>query len=806
MKKFFFNLSVIIFLLKLTVSKAQTADFNLTLQSNVNWTNAYSNIWGYVDTVGNEYALVGTWEGVSIFNVTDPVNPVLVSSVPSAQPASGTIVWREIKIFNKHAYVTNEQDSALLIINLTNLPSSNISYHHFFSNDLKRAHTCFVDENGILYLFGFNTYNGLSQAQRGAMIFDLNADPDNPTYLGQYNGNYIHDGFVRGDTLWAAEVYQGRLEVFNVSDPNNFVSLAQITTPLAFTHNSWPTHDNHYTFTTDEKPNGPLASYDVANLGNISHLDNARSNPGSNSAIHNVHLYNDDFAVVSYYRDGVVIFDVSDPSNIIEVGAYDTYAGSGQGYDGDWGVYPWLPSHNLIISDMQSGLFVLAPHYQKACRLQGVVTDTFSSALLNGVMVQILSQSVYDSTDFTGVYKTGLVNQGLYDIQFSHPGYFTKVIHNVQLDSAQTVILNVQLVPDIPFDITITVNDSATGDPIPNAEVYLTDNFQYSFSFTADASGVAHLNQIYTLSYDIYAGKWGHVTRKLSSVPLDSSSLGFAMALPAGYYDDFLFDFGWTPSGTASTGAWERAVPVETVNGNHISNPGVDVTNDFGSKCFVTDNGGGNAADHDVDNGSAILTSPVFDLSNSYDPRINCYKWFYDGGGSGVPNDSLKLFISNGDSTKLIDYLIADTSTLSQWLYEDFRIKDFVELSNNMTFIIRTADQSTTGNILEAGFDRFEVIDTAKNISVPEIFSENDFMIYPNPVSDKLSIISNQFEINEIEIMDVLGRGMETFHPKDNRFQTDDIVVDVSRFSAGVFFLRLKLKNGSVWISKFVKQ
>ena len=137
-----------------------------------------------------------------------------------------------------------------------------------------------------------------------------------------------------------------------------------------------------------------------------------------------------------------------------------------------------------------------------------------------------------------------LVNQGLYDIQFSHPGYFTKVIHNVQLDSAQTVILNVQLVPDIPFDIAITVNDSATGDPIPNAEVYLTDNFQYSFSFTADASGVAHLNQIYTSSYDIYAGKWGHVTRKLSSVPLDSSSLGFAMALPAGYYDDFLFEIG----------------------------------------------------------------------------------------------------------------------------------------------------------------------------------------------------------------------------------------------------------------------
>ncbi|MEI7802289.1 MAG: choice-of-anchor B family protein, partial [Bacteroidota bacterium] len=369
----------ILFVFASTILSAQTPDLNLTFRSQLDFTNNYSNLWGYVDTLGNEYALLGTWQGVSIINVTIPDAPVTVANIPSAVPTGGSYVWREIKIFNHHAYVTNEKDSAVLIIDLSNLPNSNISYHHFFSNDLKTAHTCFVDENGILYLFGFNTYSTIPQAQRGAMLFDLNSNPDQPQYIGEFNGAYIHDGFVRGDTLWASEVYEGKLVIYDVSNPLNFVQIGQVTTPLAFTHNSWPTHDNHYTFTTDEKPNSSLTSYDVSNLPSITKLDQVQSNPGSQSIIHNVHLYNDDFAVVSYYRDGVVIFDISDPSNMIQSGSYDTSPLSGNGFEGDWGVYPWLPSGNIIASDIQGGLFVFSPHYQRACRVEGTVTDTVTN-------------------------------------------------------------------------------------------------------------------------------------------------------------------------------------------------------------------------------------------------------------------------------------------------------------------------------------------------------------------------------------------------------------------------------------------
>ena len=41
-----------------------------------------NDVWGYVDEMGNEYALVGTSKGTSIVNVTDPTNPVEVFGFP----------------------------------------------------------------------------------------------------------------------------------------------------------------------------------------------------------------------------------------------------------------------------------------------------------------------------------------------------------------------------------------------------------------------------------------------------------------------------------------------------------------------------------------------------------------------------------------------------------------------------------------------------------------------------------------------------------------------------------------------------
>ena len=40
---------------------------------------------------------------------------------------------------------------------------------------------------------------------------------------------------------------------------------------------------------------------------------------------------------------------------MIQVIYYDSYSGSGNGFDGCWGTYPYLPSGNIISSDINSG-------------------------------------------------------------------------------------------------------------------------------------------------------------------------------------------------------------------------------------------------------------------------------------------------------------------------------------------------------------------------------------------------------------------------------------------------------------------
>jgi hypothetical protein len=63
---------------------------------------------------------------------------------------------------------------------------------------------------------------------------------------------------------------------------------------------------------------------------------------------------------IPYYHDGLRVFDISDPTNPIQTWKYDTYAPSSHAsYKGAWGVYPYLSSGNIIVSDMQTGLYIV---------------------------------------------------------------------------------------------------------------------------------------------------------------------------------------------------------------------------------------------------------------------------------------------------------------------------------------------------------------------------------------------------------------------------------------------------------------
>ena len=688
-----------------------------------------SDIWGYVDGNGNEYAIVGLNDGTSIVDVTDPANPFEVFFEPGMNS-----IWRDIKTWGNYAYVTTEEPQGLLIIDLSTLPgNSNLTttyYNGPGSDPWASAHNLFIDENGICYIFGANRGNG------GAIMLDLTIDPMNPVEVGIVDNWYAHDGVARGDTLYMGHINDGHMSIWDVSDKANPVILGQQVTPGNFSHNLWMSDDGDYIYTTDEITNGFIGEFDISDPTNIVELDRIQSNPGMDVIPHNSHFI-EDYIVTSYYRDGVTVHDVSNKGNMVEVGNFDTSPSfSGDGFNGCWGVYPWLPSGNIITSDIENGLHILGVTYNRGCYLEGTVTDAASTAPINGADIELVTTSLSDQTTIIGSYTAGYAIAGSYDVIYSHPAYVSDTIYGVSLVNGQVTIQDVQLIPIASFDLLVSLDELANiGAAIPNADVII-ENDDFTFNGTTDANGEITFSNFYGGAYNIYIGKWGFIEICYQGVLFGPNDTIYSGSLETGYVDLFNLDLGWQVSGDAPDGIWERGIPVGTTAGGNLSNPDVDAA-DCGNKAYVTGNAGGSAGSDDVDFADAILTSPLMDLSNGgADPVISLDYWWRNFSGQVFANDSLTFIIDDGSTQYTVAEFYQDSDDVV-WQPLSISVNDFTFDLSSIQLIVKTADwDAAGGNLVEAGLDNFRV-DYFLNVNQNNIVS--DFSIYPNPSNGMFS-------------------------------------------------------------------
>ena len=326
----------------------------MDLVGNLAYPQGTNDIWGYADG-GNEYALVGTTNGFSVVDVSNPSNPTELFFIEGSNS-----IWRDVKTWGKYAYVTTEASDGLLIVDLSDQTGQTYYYtEEFFTT----SHNIYIDENGYAYIFGADTGNG------GAIILDLTNNPMFPTLAGIFDDYYLHDGMVRGDTLWGAAIYAGVFSVIDVTDKSNPQIMSSYPTSCAFTHNAWISDDNNYLFTTDETAGCYVGAYDVSDIYDIQEIDLIQEWTGDgadgsqeNVIPHNTHVLGD-YLITSYYTSGVTVIDASDPFNMIEVAYYDTSPMSGGNFDGCWGAYPYLPSGLVLATDQQEGLFILHTPY-----------------------------------------------------------------------------------------------------------------------------------------------------------------------------------------------------------------------------------------------------------------------------------------------------------------------------------------------------------------------------------------------------------------------------------------------------------
>lgn len=719
MKRIFFLLITLFFLSK------SFAQENMTFHSRLDYDVNLSDVWGWADSeTGKEYALVGLYTGVSIVEVTDPNNveeKAFISGTNSSK--------RDLKTFGNFAYVTSEAstgnyEEGLTIIDLSDLATSgevtSFDWTHILPNgdSLYSCHNLYIDETGYCYLAGCN-WGGSSG---GIHIVDLFSNPGEPQFVASGIDKAIHDVYVRDNKLYASHIYDGIFTIYDVTDKQNIIELGSSPTLSNRTHNTWLSDDGNYIFTTDERENGTTGAYDISDLTDIIVLDqfSPLSTVGTGVIPHNVHVFQD-WLLISHYVDGVIMVDASEPENLVEVGNYDTYTGIDTGFIGCWGVYPFLPSGNILVSDITNGLFVLSPNYVSACRIEGTVTDANTGTAIAFATATIDTEQLNEAvTDFTGEYKIGISTSGTYDVIYDAPGYASQTI-STDLENGLTVVQNIELEIAERYDLRGTIVAAANGNPVPFAQVHLDDGF-FEYFATADENGDFIFEQIFVDEYTVLAGQWGY-EYKTQDLTVNADT-EIEMVLNRGYQDDFIFDYNWEVSGDATSGQWERVEPL----GNH---PISDVDGDFGEFCYVTGNNG--ESDY-VQNGITKLTSPTMDLTAYDDPTASFRVWFYNIDGSGI----LKLSVNNGIE-EVILFDVEGGSFYWSNLYFNFPIspelvyplKDYISITENMHLIIEAEGD---GNLIEIGFDNLRItggtslpIREVDNISFNLNFSPNPF-------------------------------------------------------------------------------
>jgi len=360
-----------------------------------------NDVWGYTAPDGHEFALVGHRTGTYIFDVsTNPHEPIEVGFIP------GTIsTWRDLKTHGYYCYVVNESGGGMDIISLED-PFNPYKVGSYTSSTAT-AHNMFIAD-GYAYLVGSAGSSAQTNSWQGIIILEL-SDPENPTELGRWEETYIHDIYVKNDTAYACDIYNGSLAIIDVSDKTNPTTMLVHNYSNYGCHAVWVTDDSKYAVTGDEESGGYVYIFDIQDFDNINMVATWYPDEPEvqNKSVHNV-LIKDDLLYVSYYVYGTRIVDISDPYNPTEVGYYDWYPGQNGLYSGNWGTYPFTGNGLIYSTDFSgNGLFVMSYPFMGEIEFEEL-SDTE-----NNVDPITLSATINESSEYSVDYSTLMLYWGL---------------------------------------------------------------------------------------------------------------------------------------------------------------------------------------------------------------------------------------------------------------------------------------------------------------------------------------------------------------------------------------------------------
>ncbi len=323
---------------------------------------AYADIWG-----DGDYAYIGHYgdAGVHILDISNASVPTVAAHYRVASPNNSASA-QDVKVHNGLMFIGLESGSPdqAEIVDVRNPNSPELLSTISLSNFSSSIHNLFYD-NGYLYMVD-------SRNPQVAIVDLTNFDPDSPPstittplwILTGVGNSIVHDITVENGRLYAA-AWDSGVKIYDVSDVGNQMPQLIGETPDGGnnTHSCWPTDNGDFVVTGEEREEGGIKVYRITDAGGsltltftdalALPLDEAYS--VHNQLIDGYRLY------CSWYEAGIKVYDIDPVTGLLGfVASYDTYVEYPSGYDGAWGVYPFLGDQKILISDLQSGLFIVA--------------------------------------------------------------------------------------------------------------------------------------------------------------------------------------------------------------------------------------------------------------------------------------------------------------------------------------------------------------------------------------------------------------------------------------------------------------
>jgi choice-of-anchor B domain-containing protein len=337
-----------------------------------------NDMWGWTDpATQKDYAIIGGTEGTVFVDISDPEDASVVGMLPAHVLDSRRPFWRDIKVFDNHAFVVSEQiPHGLQVFDLTRLRDETGTFTedaHY--GEFGNAHNININEDsGFAYVIGSNTCDG------GLHMVDIST-PTSPSFAGCFGEHgYIHDTqclqYSGPDTD-----YTGReicvnsnaagdghfVSVVDVTDKADPVSIARVPYEASgYSHQGWFTPDQKYFLQGDELDEVRNGNNTRTRIWDMTDLDNPRHtgtfDNDTTSIDHNIYTERK-LAYASNYTSGLRVYHTGkvDRGELKEVAYFDVYPENDNPTfeGGTWSNYPYFKRDVVGVSTMDRGLFIL---------------------------------------------------------------------------------------------------------------------------------------------------------------------------------------------------------------------------------------------------------------------------------------------------------------------------------------------------------------------------------------------------------------------------------------------------------------